>query len=161
MVATRAPETDILDILAEEHRLYARLIAVAEAKRAALLSADTESLVPLVREMEGIIRQIERLEDERLACVARLTDGAAVETISALLPYVDGETRTRLALLRGQLREDITRLRALNDTNTALVRQALAFSDQWARLIRAALPGTYAATGTIPAQAHVTRQWQV
>lgn len=155
------PEANILDILAEEHRLYTRLIAVAEAKREALITADPEALVPLVREMEGIIRQVEQLEEERLAHVACLTDGAAGETISALLPHVDERVRMRLELLRDQLRADVARLRAINDTNTALVRQALAFSEQWARLLHTTLPSTYAATGAIQAPAHATRQWQV
>jgi flagellar biosynthesis/type III secretory pathway chaperone len=161
MTPTITPETAILDILAAEHRLYARLLTIAEAKRAALLRADTDALVPLVREMEGIILQVEQLEDERLACVARLADGAVVETISALLPYFSGESRGRIEMLREQLRDDIARLRTVNETNSALVRQALSFSDQWVRLIRAATPGTYAATGMVTAQPAVTRQWQV
>lgn len=154
------PRTAILDYLSGELRLYGRLIAVAEAKREALLSADTDGLVPLVREMEGLTLQVEWLEDERLAAVSRLTGGSE-DTLSALLPHFTGEERDRLEALRDELRAALAHLRRLNDINNALLRQALAFSEQWVRLIRAAAPSTYAATGMITAQHTVTRQWQV
>jgi flagellar biosynthesis/type III secretory pathway chaperone len=160
MTTRTDPRTTILDLLAGELRLYQRLITVAEAKRAALLHADVDGLLELVREMEGLTVQVERLEDERLAAASYLTGGTE-DTVSALLPYFAGDARWRLEELRDALRAALTRLRNLNESNNALVRQALTFSDQWLRLIRAASPSTYAASGVVTAQQTVTRQWQV
>jgi flagellar biosynthesis/type III secretory pathway chaperone len=156
------PQSAILTILAEEHRLYGRLITVAEAKRDALLTADTDGLGTLVREMEGITVAIERLEDERMAQVRLLAGEDSTDaTITALAPHFTGAALTRLEQLRGELRDAVARLRTVNDTNTALVRQALTFSDQWSRLIRAAMPATYAATGAVSTPQTVSRSWHV
>lgn len=156
------PRDAILAVLEEEHRLYRRLAAVAEAKRDALLANDVDALTPLVREMEGIAAAVERLEDDRLDHVARLTSGAGGvdDTISSLLPYFGGPARDRLEDLRGGMRETLARVRTLNELNAALVRQALTFTDQWSRLIRAALPATYAPTGAVAQATSGGRSWQ-
>lgn len=160
--AADAPSA-ILAILDEEHRLYRRMVAVAEAKRDALLANDAEALTPIVREMEGIALAVEGLEQERMAQVAVLAGGAeyADESFSALRRYFSGNELLRLETVRGQLREAVGRVRAVNQLNAALVQQALVFTDQWVRLVRASMPATYANSGAMVGPHGGGRSWQV
>jgi flagellar biosynthesis/type III secretory pathway chaperone len=64
--------------------------------------------------------------------------------------------------LRAALRATLAELRALNDTNAALARRALASTEQALRLLQAALPATYEANGALrPGSAGVQRAWAV
>lgn len=163
MTTATDPRAGIFVVLEEEHRRYQRLIAVAEGERDALVIADIDALAPLVREMEGITTAIERLEQERIALVARLVGGAAApsDTFAALMPHFDAAARLRLEDLRTKLREALQALRALNDLNATLLRQALGVTDQWYRLARTALSATYTPAGAVVAPQAVTRHWQV
>ena len=158
---TASPQTVILAILDEELRLHQRLIAVAERKRDALLASDVETLALLVRETEGIVAAVTRLEDDCIAQVALLVgdDAPVDDTFAALAPYFTGKARHRLSGLCEGLREAVQRLRALNELNTALVRQALTFTEQWTRLVRAGLPATYDPNGATVGPPIAGRTW--
>ncbi len=156
-----SPQAVILAILGEELRLYQRLIIVAEQKRDALLASDVDTLAPLVRETEGVAAVLTRLEDDRLAQVGLLAgeNTPVDDTFDALTVHFSGNARTRLGELREGLRESVQRLRILNELNTALVRQALTFTEQWSRLVRAALPATYNLSGTTVGPMIAARTW--
>jgi hypothetical protein len=162
MSADITPQAAILTILEEEQRLYDRLIAVAEAKRDALVTGDVDACALLVREMDVLMSAVDRLEDDRIAQVALLAPEGAPENFAALVPHFRGEALGRLESLREGLRAALSRLRALNDVNAALVRHALVMTEQWSRFVRAALPATYAPSGAVvgPALLH-GRTWTV
>src|SRR5579885_3431738 len=111
----------VLSLLEEEGRLSRRMLRVAKAKREALLAADTETLAPLVRELEGISERLAQLEHDRAAHAARLE------------------------ALRAELLESLQELRTVNDGNARLVRQALDLNERYARLLRRAAAPTYEA----------------
>ena len=134
--------------MADEIDLYDRLVAVATAKREALVGNDPDTLAELVTEMETITRGIERLEDERRGHACALAGGTDV-TFRALVEYYEDADRARLEALRSRLLDLVETVRALNQTNTALVRQAIQVNEKWSRLLRSVLPATYAPTGAV------------
>ncbi|SRR5579884_1815714 len=154
------PRSAILAALEEEHRLYCRLLILAQAKRGALLAGDVDRLAPLVREIEGIAATLTDLEADRRAGVAQLAGGELLDdSFATLAPQFTGDDRARLDGLRDRLREVVERLRIVNDLNAALVRQALSFTEQWARLVRAALPATYTLNGAVVGLPAGGRAW--
>jgi len=141
----------ILAILEEEQRVCERMEEVVDAQRAALLVADLDALAPAVRELEGLICRLDALERERLAHVVALTGErlGVNPALSALDIYFDGEERERLRRLGAALRERLDRVRAANEGNAALIRQAHGLAVAMARLLSNALPKTYAPSGAV------------
>ncbi len=172
----------LLDLLGEELRCCRRMVTLANVQRDAMLAGDVETLAPAVREMEALAAVLARLEEERVAQAATLTPalghppadppalpGGFGRASPARGSGAGGEGKTkaeqaRVEELRGALRAALTELRALNDTNAALARRALASTEQALRLLHAALPATYEASGTLrPGRAGVgvRRSWTV
>lgn len=151
MFSSTEARSAILTILDEQYRIYQRLITVAEQEQQALLADDAQTLAPLVWEMEALAGAVERLERDRITHVQTLTgepDGTRL-TLRDLAHQFAGEERDRLESAGERLRAALVCLRALNDTNAALVRQAVTFADQWIRLLNTAVPATYAASGIV------------
>jgi flagellar biosynthesis/type III secretory pathway chaperone len=159
MSVTVTPQQAILDLLDQEYRLYTRLIALAELQRDALVENDIDALTPLVRELDGVSLQIVRLEQQRTAHVGAIT-GDPESSVSALAPYFEPSAREQLEHLRDDLRGAMARLRALNDLNAGLIHHAIEISTRWSRLLRAAMPATYAATGTVVGPRTAGREWK-
>ncbi|HZQ37451.1 MAG TPA: flagellar protein FlgN [Dehalococcoidia bacterium] len=151
----------VLNLLEEEGRLSRRMLRVAQAKREALLAADTETLAPLVRELEGISERLALLEHDRTAhaaAVAGALPGAPVgwqEVAGRMSP----PAAARLQELRAELLESLQELRAVNDGNARLVRQAMDLNERYARLLRRATAPTYEARGKLSATAPRQRAW--
>ncbi len=163
MTGNDDPREAILHLLAEQARLCGLMIPVAEAKRAALLVSDAEGLAPLVREMESLAARAAEAERERLAQTSRLLGGVdPVVAFDVLAARYDGAGRERLAGLRDALRAALSVLKSLNDSNAALVRQALAITRQQARLLTGGLPATYSAAGVVaePVPLQTRQAWR-
>jgi flagellar biosynthesis/type III secretory pathway chaperone len=185
MTGAAATSTTLLDLLAEELRCCRRMVALAAAQRDAMLAGDVAALAPAVREMEGLAAVLARLEEERAAHAATLTpppsppaprlagagplpragEGGPKGGVRA--HWAGGEAQAeavqaRLEELRVALRAALVELRALNDANAALARQALTATEQALRLFQAALPATYEANGALhPASAGARQTWTV
>ncbi len=173
MTDAAATSMELLDLLDEELRCCRRMVALAKAQRDAMLAGDVAALAPIVREMEGLAAALARLEEERVAHAGfppsppaplpRAGEGWPKAGVRA----AGGEGQTeaaqaRLEELRAALRTALAELRALNDTNAALARRALASTEQALRLLHAALPATYEASGALhPTSAGVRQTWTV
>jgi flagellar biosynthesis/type III secretory pathway chaperone len=175
MTGAAATSTTLLDLLAEELRCCRRMVALAAAQRDAMLAGDVAALAPAVREMEGLAAVLARLEEERAAHAGfppsppaplpRAGEGGPKGGVRA--HWAGGEAQAeavqaRLEELRVALRAALVELRALNDANAALARQALTATEQALRLFQAALPATYEANGALhPASAGARQTWTV
>lgn len=151
----------VLSLLEEEGRLSRRMLRVAKAKREALLAADTETLAPLVRELEGISERLGLLEHDReahAAAVAGVTPGTKVGW-QQVAGRMSGPAAARLEALRAELLESLQELRSVNDGNARLVRQAIDLNERYARLLRRATAPTYEARGKPSVAAPRQRAW--
>ncbi len=153
----------VLSILEEEGRLSRRMLRVARAKREALLATDTETLAPLVRELEGISERLGQLEHDREvhAAVAAGAQPGAKVSWADVAGRMSAPAAERLQALRAELLESLQELRAVNDGNARLVQQAIDFNERYARTLRraAAPTPTYEARGKLSAAAPRQRAW--
>ncbi len=151
----------VLSLLEEEGRLSRRMLRVAKAKREALLAADTETLAPLVRELEGISARLAQLEHDRAAHAAAVAGAAPGTPVGwrELAGRMSEPAAARLEALRAELLESLQELRTVNDGNARLVRQAIDLNERYARLLRRAAAPTYEARGTLKPAAPRQRAW--
>ena len=151
----------VISILLEEGRLSRRMLRVAKAKREALLAADTETLAPLVRELEGISERLGQLDHDRAAHAAAAVGAAPDANVGwrELAGRMAPPAAERLQALRTELLETLQELRSVNDGNARLVRQAIDLNQRYARMLRRATAPTYEARGKPSAAVLRQRAW--
>ena len=122
---------ELLTVLAESVKLYQDLLLLGEEKRQALIGADTAELDAITRREELRILEGTRLEERRAKATAALATRYHMAdkkpTLLMLADVADPDTAERIRTLGAELDVAVKRLVRLNDTNAALIHQALHF----------------------------------
>ena len=121
----------LVAILSDTVSLYRGLAALGEEKRKALIEADTAGLDAVTRREELIILEGTRLEERRAKATAALANQHKLAdrqpTLLILADVAQPETAEQIRSLGAQLDKAVKQLVRLNDTNAALIHQALHF----------------------------------
>lgn len=122
---------ELLTVLAESVQLYQDLLLLGEEKRQALVAANTAELEAITRREELKILEGTKLEERRAKATAALATRykltGAQPTLLMLADKADANTAEKIQLLGAELDVVAKRLMRLNDTNAALIHQALHF----------------------------------
>ena len=122
---------ELLTVLAESVKLYQDLLLLGEEKRQALIGADTAELDAITRREELKILDGTKLEERRAKATAALANQYKLAdrqpTLLILADVAQPETAEQIRSLGAQLDKAVKQLVRLNDTNAALIHQALHF----------------------------------
>ena len=122
---------ELLTVLQESVMLYQGLLLLGEEKRQALVGAQTVELDAVTRREELMILEGSRLEERRAKATAALATqynlSGKSPTLSALAAAAEPEMSQRLLTSKAELDEAVQGLLRVNETNGALIRQALHF----------------------------------
>ena len=131
-------ENGLTDIINEVYRLLLEqkatqetLLGLAQRKREAVIKNDTDELTAIVKDEYLVLSQVHKIEKQRINAMS----GIAVEagkpakdiTISDLLEYADELQKPLLCTLQTELLDILTKLKAQNDENGALVDAQLEY----------------------------------
>jgi flagellar biosynthesis/type III secretory pathway chaperone len=119
----------LIKLLMDQEGLMARLVLLGEREMEALKQNDLPGLSVVVAEQEKASQALSRLEKERIQLQGRLSgllpSGNSL-ILRDILPYA-GKERAQLEKLAATLQLHCLRLQELNETNTLLIRQSLAY----------------------------------
>lgn len=137
----------LISTLFEESACYASLIELAHTELVALRSGDADGVEQLLGKKDHLIRQVGRLEAERMAMAAELAprvgEDPATATLSSLKPAFPEAAQEMLTELQEMLREHATELAAANRKNAALLETSLRLLGRWISfLVRPAASAT-------------------
>ena len=122
---------ELLTVLAESVTLYKDLLLLGEEKRQALIGANTAELDAITRREEMRILEGTRLEERRAKATAAIaTHHKLADRKPSLLMLADAadpDTAEQIRSLGAELDTAVKQLVRLNDTNAALIHQALHF----------------------------------
>ena len=122
---------ELLTVLAESVTLYKDLLLLGEEKRQALIGADTAMLDAITRREELRILEGTRLEERRAKATAAIATHHKLAdrkpTLLMLADAADPDTAEQIRSLGAELDTAVKQLVRLNDTNAALIHQALHF----------------------------------
>ena len=143
---------ELLTVLAESVTLYKDLLLLGEEKRQALIGADTAMLDAITRREELRILEGTRLEERRAKATAALATHHKLAdrkpTLLMLADAADPDTAEQIRSLGAELDTAVKQLVRLNDTNAALIHQALHFVQYNLNLLtRSQAETTYVPTG--------------
>jgi flagellar biosynthesis/type III secretory pathway chaperone len=143
---------ELLTVLAESVTLYKDLLLLGEEKRQALIGADTAMLEAITRREELRILEGTRLEERRAKATAALATHHKLAdrkpTLLMLADAADPDTAEQIRSLGAELDTAVKQLVRLNDTNAALIHQALHFVQYNLNLLtRSQAETTYVPTG--------------
>ncbi|NLB29256.1 MAG: flagellar protein FlgN, partial [Clostridiales bacterium] len=100
-------------------------------KRGAAIKNDTDELTNIVGEEYLALSQINKLEKQRMELMAGAAETVGKPakdiTVSDLLDHADGRQRPLLKALREDLLDILTKLKAQNDENRALIETQLEY----------------------------------
>ena len=143
---------ELLTVLAESVTLYKDLLLLGEEKRQALIGADTAMLDAITRREELRILEGTRLEERRAKATAAIATHHKLAdrkpTLLRLADAADPDTAEQIRSLGAELDTAVKQLVRLNDTNAALIHQALHFVQYNLNLLtRSQAETTYVPTG--------------
>lgn len=142
---------DLLEILAQQKKVYREIREVAEAKQETLVENEIEELSEIVSQEEELTGEINSLEDKRSDISERIAEllGKDEMNISLLRQYVSGERESSLAALQAELTELLEDVSRLNEQNRQLLLDAMKFNEFSLKLIMQGAEGdsTYSADG--------------
>ena len=143
---------ELLTVLAESVTLYTDLLLLGEEKRQALVGADTAELDAITRREELRILEGTRLEERRAKATAAIATHHKLAdrkpTLLMLADAADPDTAEQIRSLGAELDTAVKQLVRLNDTNAALIHQALHFVQYNLNLLtRSQAETTYVPTG--------------
>ena len=143
---------ELLTVLAESVTLYKDLLLLGEEKRQALIGADTAMLDAITRREELRILEGTRLEERRAKATAAIATHHKLAdrkpTLLMLADAADPDTAEQIRSLGTELDTAVKQLVRLNDTNAALIHQALHFVQYNLNLLtRSQAETTYVPTG--------------
>lgn len=142
---------DLLEILAQQKKVYREIREVAEAKQETLVENEIEELSEIVGREEELTGEINSLEDKRSDISERIAEllGKDEMNISLLRQYVSGERESSLAALQAELTELLEDVSRLNEQNRQLLLDAMKFNEFSLKLIMQGAEGdsTYSADG--------------
>lgn len=143
---------ELRTVLAESVTLYKDLLLLGEEKRQALIGADTAMLDAITRREELRILEGTRLEERRAKATAAIATHHKLAdrkpTLLMLADAADPDTAEQIRSLGAELDTAVKQLVRLNDTNAALIHQALHFVQYNLNLLtRSQAETTYVPTG--------------
>ena len=143
---------ELLTVLAESVTLYKDLLLLGEEKRQALIGANTAELDAITRREEMRILEGTRLEERRAKATAAIATHHKLAdrkpTLLMLADAADPDTAEQIRSLGAELDTAVKQLVRLNDTNAALIHQALHFVQYNLNLLtRSQAETTYVPTG--------------
>ena len=143
---------ELLTVLVESVTLYTDLLLLGEEKRQALVGADTAELDAITRREELRILEGTRLEERRAKATAAIATHHKLAdrkpTLLMLADAADPDTAEQIRSLGAELDTAVKQLVRLNDTNAALIHQALHFVQYNLNLLtRSQAETTYVPTG--------------
>ena len=143
---------ELRTVLAESVTLYKDLLLLGEEKRQALIGADTAMLDAITRREELRILEGTRLEERRAKATAAIATHHKLAdrkpTLLMLADAADPDTAEQIRSLGAELDTAVKHLVRLNDTNAALIHQALHFVQYNLNLLtRSQAETTYVPTG--------------
>ena len=143
---------ELLTVLAESVTLYKDLLLLGEEKRQALIGADTAMLDAITRREELRILEGTRLEERRAKATAAIATHHKLAdrkpTLLMLADAADPDTAEQIRSIGAELDTAVKQLVRLNDTNAALIHQALHFVQYNLNLLtRSQAETTYVPTG--------------
>ncbi|HHZ16943.1 MAG TPA: flagellar protein FlgN [Peptococcaceae bacterium] len=120
----------LTEILSEQKKLYERLLELSRQKQKHLIKNNLGALEEIVAQEEGLVLQVSKLEEGRVACFSCLAGEYGLNAESTLLEFLQHVAEHHRAQLK-KLHEDLSGvlldLRQLNQENTALLEQSLQF----------------------------------
>ena len=127
--------TDIINgvfrLLLEQKEMQETLLGLALRKREAVIKNNTDELTAIVKDEYLALSHVNKIEKQRVKTVADIAEiigkPAKDITISDLLEYADERQKPLLSALQKDLIEVLTRLKAQNDENGALVDAQLEY----------------------------------
>jgi flagellar biosynthesis/type III secretory pathway chaperone len=129
MSALLQPSTDeLLDLLNQEERLYAELVAIGQQEQGAILGNDPAWLHALVAQKERVIEQVARVETERqswIAAWAAAAGATSAPTLAELARQLPPHEAGRISVVRDALLRRIRDVAEMNHRNGQLVNGAL------------------------------------
>ena len=122
---------ELLTVLEESVELYKGLLLLGEEKRQALIGARAAELDAVTRREELMILEGTRLEERRAKVTAAIATKRQISdnppTLAAIIGVAEPEMARRLKVCKAELDDAVQRLLRINETNGALIRQALHF----------------------------------
>ena len=122
---------DLLDVLGKEERQYQELIELGKRKREVVIKADIAALDVITAEEQDAASVLQNLAKHRNSV---LNDMATVlgknpesMTVTKMIGYLDAQPEEQAKLIRQRdtLLEAGTQMRAMNEQNEVLLKQAL------------------------------------
>lgn len=122
---------DLLDVLGKEEQQYQELIELGKRKKEVVIKADIAALDAITAEEQDAASVLQNLANHRNRV---LTDMATVlgkspenMTVTKMIGYLEGqpEEQAKLIQRRDTLLEAGTQMRAMNEQNEVLLKQAL------------------------------------
>lgn len=122
---------ELLTVLEESVELYKGLLLLGEEKRQALIGTRAVELDAVTRREELMILEGTRLEERRAKVTAAIATRHQLSdnppTLVAIIGVAESEMARQLKVCKAELDDAVQRLLRINETNGALIRQALHF----------------------------------
>lgn len=145
---------NLIKVLDYENKLYGQLLSMAESKTDVVVKGDIAKLQELVGKEQKFIGELGKLKDVREQILDQISRTTGVKsedlTLSKLAELLPKEQSERLIRIRDNLQETIDKLKAKNDLNQQLIRNALEYVDFSLNLLTQPAPQTpqYGRKGT-------------
>lgn len=117
----------LVEILEKQLKLHEQLYDLAVKKTELLKKDDIQQLMPLLKEEQKYVKQLENAEKERIKATVSFLDREDDLTISACIEKAEGDEKLRLAELKELLTNAVANLKNVNVLNQQLTFQALQF----------------------------------
>ena len=122
---------ELLTVLQESVELYKGLLLLGEEKRQALIGAKAAELDEVTRREELMILEGSRLEERRAKVTAAIATHHQLSgkppTLAVIADAAEPDMARKLKSCKAKLDDSVQRLLRINETNGALIRQALHF----------------------------------
>ncbi|MHB1159382.1 MAG: flagellar protein FlgN [Chloroflexota bacterium] len=143
---------ELIEVMREQERICGRLLELSASERASVLEGRVDLLEKATRDKDGLIEQMDRLEQLRRGIALDLAMRFGLPTDASLISLasrLDGQESEDLLETRRRVAESVSRLRETNENTLALMRNSLdAVRDSLRQLRHAVGPGaTYTRSG--------------
>ena len=143
---------ELLAVLQESVELYNGLLLLGEEKRQALIGARAADLDAVTKREELLIIEGTSLEERREKVTVALANGYNISekspTLAVIADAAEPDMANQLKECKAELDDAVQRLLRINETNGALIRQALHFVNYNLNLLtQSQVDNTYAPAG--------------
>ena len=139
-MTAHAAAADLAQVLTEESRLCAQLLAVTDAEETAITASDVERLTSLVDEKEQLLELLAALETERMTAITAIAlatgRNADALTLTEVADLAAPEARSMLPVTGEELRRAGLALADANARNTRLLQASAELVDRWTQYLK-------------------------